>query len=124
DGGAIGPREAFKLLIAADERRCEAADPARSHQRERAHKPSRYDAVRFPLRIDRRRLLELESATRRGDGALADEDRAGGSSLLQSSSNVDHVAADEGASCTSLPDDHIAGVDADAQLKLPVEQLR
>src|SRR5439155_20194176 len=74
DGSTVGPKKAFKLLVAADERARKAADPARPHQRERAHQPSRYDAVRFPLRRDRRRLLELEGATRRGDGAFADED--------------------------------------------------
>ena len=123
DGGVVHPAEAVEFLIAADERTRKAAHPARPHQRERPHKLSRHNAFRFALRIVRGRLCELKGATRRGDGAFADEDRPGGSSLLQASSNIDRVAADEGASRTSLPDDYIARVDADAQLELPAEQL-
>src|SRR5207237_61473 len=70
DGGKVGPSEAFKLPLATDERTCEAANPARPHQRERAHEPSRDNAFRFALRIDGRRLLELESTTRRRNGAF------------------------------------------------------
>ena len=124
DGGAVGPAEALKLLIAADERTCKAADATRPHQRECTHEPSRCNPFRFSLHIDRRRLPELKGAPRCGDGAFADQDGARGSSLLQSSSNVDRVAAHKGASRTSLPDDHIAGVHADTQLELLVEQLR
>src|SRR5205085_11985025 len=61
---------------------------------------------------------------RRGTGALANKNRAGGCSLLQPPGDVDRIAADEGASCTSVPDDHVACVDPDPQLKLPREQLR
>jgi len=61
---------------------CKAADPSRPHQRECAHEPSRDNAFRFALRIDGRRLLELESPTRRRNGAFTDDDRTRVGSLL------------------------------------------
>ena len=115
-GLAVGAAETLEFLIAADERTCEATHPARAHEREGAHDATRYDPARLALRINRRRPLELERTACRGDGALADKNRAGGCSLLQPRGDVDRIAADEGASCTSLPDDHVARVDPDPQL--------
>jgi hypothetical protein len=114
DSRGVGVEQAPQLRIATDKRACEAADATWPHERKRTHDTSRDNPVRFALRGDSLRLLELEGATRRRDGPLADEDGAGVGSLLQSSSDVHRVAADEGAPRASLSDDHFAGVDTDS----------
>jgi hypothetical protein len=68
-------------------------------------------------------LVEFESATRRSGGPFADKNRARSGSLLQTGGDVDSVATNEGASCTSPPDDYVARVHADSQCDLPLEQF-
>jgi hypothetical protein len=124
DRRPVGITEALEFPIPANERAREAADAARPNERERTHNTSRYNPLRLALRFDQRWLLELESAARRGDRALADEDRSRGGGLLQPSSDVDRITADEGASGSSLPHDDLTRVDADPQLEPPLDQLR
>ena len=120
----VGTAEALEFLIAADERTREAPYAARSHEREGAHDATRHNSLWFSLRIDGRRPLELKGAARCGYGSLPNKNRPGSGSLLQTRGDVDRVAANEGTSCTSLPDDHVARVDADPQFEPPREQLR
>src|SRR5919201_776331 len=112
---AVGAAEPFELPITADERSCKAADSTRPHQRERAHEASRDDSFGLPLRGNAGRLIELERDARRPDRALADEDCARRSSLLQPSGDVHDVTADERASRPSRAARSGSGVQADTQ---------
>jgi hypothetical protein len=103
-----------ELIVAADEDGLQAADPTRAHQRESAYEPPTNDAARLSLRLDRPRLRELEGAARSSDRPLADEGLAPGSGLLEACADVDGIARDERAALSRPPDDHVAGVDADA----------
>src|SRR5439155_22796759 len=67
-GPAVGAAETLELLTAADERTCEAAHPARAHEREGAQDATRYDLARLGLGLNRRWPLELECLVDRGDG--------------------------------------------------------
>ena len=82
DGGAIRAAQKLELLIATDEREPEAADAARTHERQCAHEPARDDALGLSFRLDRDRRIELEGTAGGRDRALADEDLAGCGRLL------------------------------------------
>src|SRR5581483_11744623 len=113
-----------QLVPAADEDRLEAADATGTHERERAHEPAAGDALRFALRLDRRRLGELERAADSGDGPLPDEDLARRGSLLEARAHVDCIAGHEGASLAWTADDHVTGIHADPEGEALSEQLR
>ena len=74
DDAPIRSLELLELALAADEGASQPADPARAHQRQRAHEPPARDAARLPLRLDRhaarrtrtRRARRRPCARRRG----------------------------------------------------------
>ena len=101
----------------------QSADAPRPHERERADEPPAGDAAGLALRLDRRRLVELEGAARCRDRALADEDLARAGRLLEPCGDVDGVAGHERAALPRPADDDLAGVHADAQRERVAEEL-
>ena len=83
------------------------------------HEP-RLHRRRLPLQIERRReLLEGEVRACRTCRPLTDEDRPPLGCLLQARGDVDRVAGDEHLPARLARRDHLAGIEADADLELP-----
>ena len=116
-------REAVELAITTDEGNGETADSARAHERQGANDGTGDDALGLAFRLQRDRLVELEGTSGRGHRALAGEDRAGLSCLLEASCDVHGVAARERAAFARRSDDDVAGVEADPQRKSAFEEL-
>ncbi len=120
---AYDARSSVHLLLAAHERLPQSSDAPRSHERQRADESPADDAAFLALRLDTRRLLQLEGAAHCRRRAFADEDLARPGCLLQPCRDVDGVAAHEGASLTRRSDDNLAGVHPDAQREGVAEEL-
>src|SRR5215208_4757033 len=90
----------LELRLPADERGAHAADAARPHERQGAHEAAGRDPALLSLRVDARRLAELEGAARGARGPLSDEDAAGLDVLLEAGGDVHGVAGLERAALT------------------------
>ena len=119
----VGRLQLLDLGFAPDEGAAQTAHSARTHQRKRAQQPPAGDAVRLPLRLDRRRLRELEGATRRRHRPLADQDLTRRRGLLEARAHVDGVAGRPRAALARPADDHLAGIDADTEREQIPEHL-
>ena len=123
DDAAIGLPQVRQLAVAADERRLQAAEPARAHQRQRAHELAAADPAGFARRLDGGRLGELERAARGRHRPLADQDLPRGGRPLQKRADVDCITGGQRAALTGFPRHHIARVHADAQRQPLAEHL-
>jgi hypothetical protein len=119
----VGSRQPGELRLTPDEARAQAGKSTRAHQRQRPEEASRLDPLPLPLRLEDRGCPELEGAADSGCRARPDEHLAGLRSLFEARSDVDRVAADEGAARARRPDDDFAGVHADPGGKRVAEEL-
>src|SRR5438034_9274931 len=102
--------EELELRLTPDEHGLPPPDSPRPHQVDRADKSAATDAAGLALRLDRRRLLELERATDSGHRSLTGEDLPRLGRLLQARRHVHGVAGQERAAGPRRADDHLAGV--------------
>src|SRR5438445_863167 len=119
-----GGVELLELLLPAHERARQSADPARPHERQGADDLAAAHACCLPLRLDSGRLAELEGAACSRDRTLSGEDLAWSGGLLESSCNIDRIAAHERALRSRAADNDLSGVDADPQCQLVAERAR
>ena len=123
DDAAICVLQVRQFAAAPDEDRLQPADPARAHQRQRAHKLAADDALGLSLRLDLHRLGELERAARGRNRPVAGQDLPRRGRLLQSGADVDRVAGDKRAALTGPPHHDVAGIHTDTKGEPPAEQL-
>ena len=119
--GGVGERVQHDLqfAIATDHRRREPDGAAHAlHAGLASEDPVPLDDPRLPLELERDRRSEPEGAMRRGEGALAHEDRPRLRDLFEARRDVDGVAGDDAlVDLVSGGRDHLAGVHADVDLQ-------
>src|SRR5581483_9932262 len=112
-----------QLAAGGNEHRLQAADPPRAHQRQRTHQFAADDPARLALRLNRRRLGELERPPHGSNRPLARQDFSRSGCLFQPRAHIDRIAGDERAALPGPPHYHIAGVHTDPKRQPPAEQL-